>query len=411
MADAAVVRRQLLRLYRSALDAVNGRRCVAAALTQQRLAGPIHLIALGKAAEAMAEGAFDSLGDAIVGGLVITKSGHADAALWRQRPVRLVESAHPVPDERSLTAGQILLDFIAAIPTTEQCLFLLSGGASSLVEVLPPGADISDLQRLNRYLLGSGQDIHAINRLRQACSLIKGGRLAEKLAPRPVLALLISDVEGDDPAVIGSGPLTPSQSTPVTAQELPVELQKLLVNAPAPQPGDAVFSQIQVQIVASNAQALTAAAERARDLGLEVHRRSEFLRGEASAQGVALAQQLLQGPPGVHLWGGEPTVTLPAQPGRGGRMQALALAAAQELEGHERILLLAAGTDGSDGPTEDAGALVDGGTTARCRMAGYDPAAALLAADTGSALAACEDLLSTGPTGTNVMDLVIGWRG
>ena len=403
-------RRQLLRIYRSGLDAVSGRRSVREALARLDFAGPVHLIALGKAAQAMAEGAFDQLEERIVRGLIVTKHGHADPAVWRQRPVQLLEAAHPVPAESSLAAGAALLEFIAATPADAQCLLLLSGGASSLVEVLPSGATVDDLQRLNHHLLASGLDIRAINRLRRACSLIKGGRLAQWLAPRPVLALLISDVEGDDPAVIGSGPVTASSDAPVAPEELPAELRHLLVTEPAPRPDDPVFGRIELEIVARNADALRAAAERARALGLPVYQHPEFLRGEAAELGVLLAQQLLAGPPGVHLWGGEPTVTLPARPGRGGRMQALALAAAQVLAGRQDALLLAAGTDGSDGPTEDAGALVDGGTIDRCRAAGHDPVQALAAADAGTALAASGDLIATGPTGTNVMDLVIGWR-
>jgi hydroxypyruvate reductase len=403
-------RRQLLRIYRAALEAVNGRRSVRAALERRVVQRPVHLIALGKAAAAMAEGAFDAWGDVIARGLLITKSGHVDPAVWRERPVQVLESAHPIPDARSLAAGRALLAFIDATPPGESCLVLLSGGASSLAEVLAPEASLADLQQLNRYLLGAGLDIHAINRLRQACSLIKGGRLAQRLAGRPVLALLISDVEGDDPAVIGSGPLTASRTAPVRADELPADLRQLLVATPSPAADAPVFADIDVEIVASNAQALQAAAERARALGFAVHRHPEFLSGEASQLGVELAQKLLRGPAGVHLWGGEPTVTLPPQPGQGGRMQALALAAAQSLEGRADAWLLAAGTDGSDGPTDDAGALVDGGTIARCRAAGYHPAATLAAADAGSALAASEDLVSTGPTGTNVMDLVLGLR-
>ncbi|HEX5512868.1 MAG TPA: DUF4147 domain-containing protein [Gammaproteobacteria bacterium] len=403
-------RRLLQRIYRAALVAVNGRRCVREALARQPLPGPVHLIALGKAAEAMAEGASDQLGAAIVRGLLITKSGHADPVIWRNRPVQLLESAHPIPDQRSLEAGAALLEFIDAAPADAQFLFLLSGGASSLVEVLPAGADVGELQRLNRYLLGSGLDIHAVNRLRQACSLIKGGRLARRLDGRRALVLLISDVEGDDPAVIGSGPLTASRTAPVAAAELPPELRPLLTTEPAPPLGDPVFENIRLEIVASNAQALAAAAERAGELGFEVHRHAEFIRGEAVDIGAALARVLAAGPAGIHLWGGEPTVTLPPEPGRGGRMQGLALAAAQAIEGRSGLYLLAAGSDGSDGPTEDAGALIDGGTVARCRAGGYEPAAALAAADAGSALAASGDLLYTGPTGTNVMDLVIGLR-
>lgn len=403
-------RRTLLRIYRAALDAVDGRRCVRDALATEPPTGPLRLVALGKAAAAMAEGAFDACGDSIAAGLLITKAGHVDPGAWRERPVRIIEAAHPVPDHRSLDAGAALLDFIGSAPADAEFLFLLSGGASSLAEVLPPGATLADLEALNRYLLGSGLDIHAVNRIRIACSQIKGGRLARRLAGRRARVLLISDVEGDDPATVGSGPLSAGRRTPVQADELPPALRHLLVAELAPAADDPVFCHIRHQIVASNAQALAAAAERAEALGLPVHRHAQFVKGEAAAVGEVLARALCDGKPGIHLWGGEPTVTLPPQPGRGGRMQALALAAARVLEGRPDLYLLAAGTDGSDGPTEDAGALVDGGTVSRCRAGGVDPAAALAAADAGSALDASGDLVHTGPTGTNVMDLIIGLR-
>lgn len=403
-------RRTLARIYRSALDAVAGRQRVQAALTDQRIEGSVYLVALGKAAEAMAEGAFDQLEPAIVAGLIVTKAGHVDPSAWRNRPVQVLESAHPIPDQRSLDAGQALLDFLDAAPADAQFLFLLSGGASSLLEVLPSGSQLDDLQQLNRFLLGSGADIHAINRLRQACSLIKGGRLASRLSGRQTWVLAISDVEGDDPAIIGSGPLSPVDSMPVAPEELPPALRKLRVTTAPLRPGDAAFRSIHYSIIASNDKALNAAALRAQALGLAVHRHGQFLRGEAADLGAKLAETLLQGPPGIHLWGGEPTVTLPAAPGRGGRMQSLALAAARLLDGHKGVYLLAAGTDGSDGPGDDAGAVVDGGTVERCRKSGHDPLTALAAADAGTALAASGDLLHTGPTGTNVMDIVIGMK-
>lgn len=403
-------RRTLARIYRAALDAVAGRQCVQAALVNETSSQPVYLVSLGKAAEAMAEGAFDQLDGLVVAGLIVTKAGHLDLASWRGRPVQVLESAHPIPDQRSLDAGKALLDFIDAAPADARFLFLLSGGASSLVEVLPTGARLADLQQLNRYLLGSGMDIHAINRLRQACSLIKGGRLASRLAGRKAEVLAISDVEGDDPAIIGSGLLTPSRSMPVAEAELPPALRQLRVTTPQPRPGDPAFQGISYDIIASNAMALKAAAECAQSLGIPVHRHGQFLRGEAADLGARLAETLLRGSPGIHLWGGEPTVTLPDAPGHGGRMQALALAAARVLEGHGDVFLLAAGTDGSDGPTEDAGAVIDGGTAERCRRGGHDPVEALAAADAGSALALSGDLLHTGPTGTNVMDLVIGMK-
>jgi glycerate 2-kinase len=402
-------RRTLLRVYRAALEAVSGRRCVHEALAGASTDAPWHLVALGKAAEAMAEGAFDALGDAIARGLLVTKQGHVDAQAWRERPIQVLESAHPVPDERSLQAGATLLEFVDAAPADARFLVLLSGGASSLIEVLPPAAGVADLQALNRYLLASGLDIHAVNRLRKACSLIKGGRLARRLQGRQTLALLISDVEGDDPAAIGSGPLVANRAEPVAAEELPAGLRHMLVAEPAPAPGDPMFDSIATRIIASNAQALDAAAARGRELGLAVHRHATFVKGEAVTAGRTLAQALCESG-GLHLWGGEPTVILPAEPGEGGRMQSLALAAAELLDGRQGVYLLAAGTDGSDGPTEDAGALVDGGTIQRCRDGGVDPAAALAAAAAGTALAASGDLIHTGPTGTNVMDLMIGLR-
>lgn len=403
-------RKTLERLYRIALEAVDGRQRVKDALATADLAAPVYLLAVGKAAEAMAHGAFEALGEAIAAGLIVTKTGHIDVAAWQDRPVRVLESAHPVPDQRSLDAGAAMLDFITQAPAQAQFLFLLSGGASSLVEVLPAGGQLADLQQLNHYLLGSGLDIHAINRLRQSCSLIKAGRLASWLAGRSTRVLAISDVEGDDPAIIGSGPLTPSRSMPATAAELPAALRQLWVSDPLPRPGDPVFQSIHYDIIATNSTALEAVAREADTLGFTVHRHAQFLRGEAADLGARIATTLLQAPAGIHLWGGEPTVTLPAAPGRGGRMQSLALAAARVLEGRTDIHLLAAGTDGSDGPSDAAGALVDGGTVQRCRQGGHDPGAALLAADAGSALAASGDLLHTGPTGTNVMDVLLGMK-
>lgn len=402
-------RRNLLRIYRAALEAVDGRRRVARRLADEGIDGEVYLLAVGKAAEAMAAGAFDAWGEHLRAGLLVTKHGHVDRGEWRNRPLRIIEAGHPVPDAASLEAGRAMLEFIQAAPRDARFLCLISGGASALAEVLSQGARLEDLQALNRHLLASGLDIHVMNRLRRAVSHIKGGRLARALDGRPALVLAISDVEGDDPAAIGSGLLVPSQDAPVSAAELPEELAHLLGDVPpAPSADDPVFRAIRFEIVARNADALDAAGRRAQELGYEVHRHPEFIKGDAIAAGDAIARALGMGPDGVHLWGGEPTVELPPDPGTGGRMQSLALAAALLLDGLRDLYLLAAGTDGSDGPTEDAGALVDTGTIARCRDGGVDPEQALEAADAGSALAAAGDLIQTGATGSNVMDLMIG---
>jgi len=404
-------REMLQACYRAALDAVGGRAAVARALRRRPPApGPVRVLAVGKAAPSMARGAIDELGDAIAGGVVVTREGYADPELPALAPLRQLESAHPVPDERSLAAGQALVDELAGSPADARYLCLISGGASSLVELLPQGTGVAALAALNEALLASGRDIHAMNRIRKAVSRIKGGRLARWLDGRPARVLLISDVQGDDPAVIGSGLLFPD-ARPSGPGDVPADLAALCPPAePAPGPEDAAFAGLEPELVASNRDALDAAEALARARGLAVHRHRRFLEGDAVAAGREIGRQLCGGPAGIHLWGGEPTVVLPPRPGRGGRMQALALASAMELAGRHDAWLLAAGTDGADGPGGDAGALVDGGTLERAAAVCPDPEAALVAADAGSCLAASGDLLRTGATGTNVMDVVIGLR-
>lgn len=401
-------RQVLLEILLAALEAVNGRARVRAFLAARPLPAPVYLIAIGKAACAMARGAHEALGHAIGDGFVATKHGHAELLPW---PVR--ETGHPVPDDASLAAGAALLAFADAIPRDAHVLVLLSGGASALVESLPAGADLALLQRLNRWLLGSGRDIAAMNRVRKRLSLIKGGRLAQRLAPRPVTCLAISDVPGDDPRFIGSGPLVPDE----TAAHEPIDgappdvRSALLAAPPLPGAGDPCFAGVRFEIVARLADAKQAAADAARPRGLNAVVHPEFVAGDAIAAGTRLAQAVLVSAPGVlQVWGGETTVQLPPHPGRGGRNQSLGLSAARALQGRADVLLLAAGTDGTDGPTPDAGALVDGGTIERGAGEGRDADAALARADAGGFLEASGDLIQTGPTGTNVMDLVLGWR-
>lgn len=400
----------LTHLHAAAIAAVNGRDAVCNALAASPLGpAPVVLIAIGKAAAAMAHGALDALGDQVEQGLVITREQYADPTLPQRALIEQLETAHPVPDARSLAAGERLVEFLSDASGQAQLLFLISGGASSLVERLPAGATPEGLAGLNDALLASGLDIGRMNRIRKAFSTIKGGRLAGWLGERATRVLLISDVPGDDPGVIGSGLLFPDRQGPPSAEQL-ADLGVQMTPAPAPPAGhDPVFASIDWQIVASNKSALDAAEAAASAAGVAVTRHTEFLEGDAVACGQKIAQTLLHNTsPGVHLWGGEPTVNLPPQPGRGGRMQMLALAAACELSGSDRVLL-AAGTDGADGPGVDAGAVVDGGTLARGTQAGLNAQAHLAKADSGSFLAATNDLVQTGYTGTNVMDVVMGW--
>lgn len=402
-------RADMLAVYRAALAAAGGDACTAHFLAARPAAGPVHAVAVGKAGGAMLKGARDALGQRLACALLITKSGHVPPAVERLAGVQVVEAGHPLPDAHSLRAGRMLLDFIAAAPSEAILLFLISGGASSLVEVPPPGVTLEGLRHVNRWLLGSGWDIRRMNALRRRLSAIKGGRLAGYVQGRSVLQLLISDVPGDSPADIGSGLLAAADEPSIHEAQLPRWLQILLRNAPAPPvPPAAAFAQIETHIVASLDQALAAAEREALTRGYTAQVHSERLSGDAAEAGRRLAAELIDGSPGVHIWGGETAVALPAHPGRGGRNQHLALAAAAELTGRDNVWLLAAGSDGSDGPGEDAGAVVDGGTLSRGELDGLNAADCLRRADAGRFLEASGDLISTGPTGTNVMDMVIG---
>ena len=415
------VRKQLLSAYQKALNAVNGRKVVANYLQKHPQMMPLALLAIGKAATQMAAGAFDILGAQITHTLIITKSGHLDKSLLPDYPMICLETAHPVPDEASLAAGHTLFNFIQTLPPQYPVLVLISGGTSALVEVLVPGVTLADLQRVNDWLLGSGLDIQIMNQIRKSLSMIKGGRLATYLKDHPVLNLLISDVPGDDLQVIGSGLLTPHKISPspflsggINSLEnarlshprnltLPTWLQSLLTKAyPLTKTTD--FTNIKQHLIATPALARQAAQEMIKN---NVFNSENLLEGEAEAAGRMLAQQLNKSEPGFYLWSSETTVLLPEKPGQGGRCQHLALAAARELA--ESVTLLAAGTDGNDGPGEAGGALVDAKTIARGEQKGLNAKQCLEKADAGRFLAASDDLIITGPTGTNVMDLLIAY--
>jgi len=398
------LRRQLLDCYRAALAAVDGRACVARAVQAAPLDAPVALIALGKAACAMAQGARDALGDAIESALIVTKYGHGEPLPWE-----VIEAGHPLPDEKSLEAGARLIEFAARLPRERVVLVLLSGGGSALVEALPAGVTVEQLRAANAWLLASGLSIHDMNAVRKRLSRIKGGRLAKLLAPRRVVCLAISDVPGDDPRAIGSGPLTADDREIESSAKLPEFLQQMIARAePAPRGDDPRFAAIRYEIIATNADARAAAAGAAQAAGFRIVNDAAVMTGDSAEAGRELARVLTELPSRtVLIRGGEPTVRLPPAPGRGGRAQHLALAAAIVLAGRRDVALLAAGTDGTDGPTDDAGALVDGGTVARGELGGLDPERALDAADAGRFLEAAGDLVHTGPTGTNVMDIVI----
>lgn len=400
----------LREVYGSALAAVDGRRLVARTLGGAPREAAV--LAIGKAAPAMFAGACAAPGLAITRALVITGTAYLPADQDELRGARVVTGGHPVPDEASLAAGDTLLRFLADLPPGEPLMILLSGGASAMVEQLPDGVGLDDLVRLNRWLLASGFDIGDTNRIRRAASAIKGGRLAPLLRGRPAELLIISDVPGDHPHDIGSGPFSP---VPAEARRLPPNLpdwiESLVRHAPPmPAADDPAFASIATRIIANNGSARAAAANRAVASDVKVYRRNTLVAEDAEAAGTAFADSLLRSDAGLHIWGGEPAVTLPPDAGKGGRCQHFALAAAQRLNGAADVHVLAAGSDGCDGGGAQAGALVDGGSVARGRAAGLDPADCLRRADAGRFLAASGDLLPGAATGTNVMDLMFGLK-
>ena len=391
-ANASDPRRELvLGLLRAGLSAVDGRRCVREALSKAAAAaaapgqahGPVWLAAVGKAAAAMTLGAHDALGERIARALVITRAGHVPPELGTLSGTEILNGAHPVPDARSLAAGQRLLEWVAALPPEVEPLFLISGGASSLAEVPLAGMTLADLERFTTEGLASGMAIAELNSQRIARSAIKGGKLTARLRGRRAQALFVSDVPGDDPSVIGSGLLGPASPGP---------------------------DRVRRTIVASVGQAVEAASAAGASLGLSVYAPAGRFDASAARVAARCAHELMLSAAQVCVWGGESTVQLPPHPGRGGRNQHLALYAAKLIAGHPELMLLAAGTDGTDGVTEDAGALVDADSCARAALAGLDVDQCLAQADSARALAASGDLVHTGPTGTNVGDLVIGLK-
>ena len=385
--SAADPRRQvLLELFQAGIARVEGRRCVRNALSgadANRSQRPVWLAAIGKAASAMALGAHEALGTSIERTLILTKDGHVAPQALALPRVEAYESSHPTPDERSLASGSRLLRWVEELPDQVEPLFLVSGGASSLVEVLQEGTTFADLERLTQEGLAAGLSIGALNARRSQHSLIKGGRLTAALRGRPARALFISDVPGDDPAVIGSGLLGPASSGP---------------------------DQVERQVVASIDHAVEGVVAAAMELGLAAEPALRRYDDDVMRLAVRFAHELDMSTVDVRVWGGESTIQLPGNPGHGGRNQHLGLAAARLIAGHPDLMLLVAGTDGTDGVTDDAGALVDADSCARLSLAGLDADACLRAADSGRALAASGDIVHTGPTGTNVGDLVIGLK-
>jgi glycerate 2-kinase len=377
----------------------------------------VFVLAAGKAAGPMAQAAGELLGERLAGGLVVTKYGHEAAP----GELETIFAAHPEPDERGVEAARRVEELAGSLGEGDLLLALISGGASALLADPAPPIGLADLKQLTGALLRSGADIGEINTVRKHVSVLKGGGLASLAAPAPTLALLLSDVVGDDPSAIASGLTAPD---PTTLEETWQILNRYEIEPPGsvaeylkgaeetPMPGDSLFEGVVNVVCGSGRHAVEAAAEKARDVGYEPHIVSTTVtgdaRGIASVYAAVIREVLESGNPApapcAFLSGGEATVTVRGD-GAGGPNQEFTLGLAVELEGVGGWAAFAADTDGGDGPTDAAGGLVTGATASKVRDNGIDPREALENNDAYAALEAGEALLFTGPTGTNVNDL------
>ena len=380
-------------------------------------ASRVFVVAAGKAAGAMARAAEELFGGRIEAGLVVTKDGH-DAG---PESLEVVFASHPEPDERGVEAARKVRELAESLEEGDLLVALISGGASALLADPAPPIEIEDLKKLTQDLLKSGADIGEINTVRKHVSVLKGGGLARLAAPARTLALLLSDVVGDAPSSIASGPAAPDTTTLDETQsvlrrygiEPARSIAKHLEQAEeTPKPGDPVFEGVTNVVCGGGRHAVEAAAGKARDLGYEPLVLSTTMTGDARAIAsvyAAVAREALESgnpapPPCALVSGGEATVVVRGG-GTGGPNQEFALALAVELDGVDGWAAFAADTDGNDGPTEAAGGIVGGGTAGKIRDAGVDPVRALEENDAHAALEAGGALLVTGPTGTNVNDL------
>ena len=406
----------LRRLFDAAVAAADPALCVPAHLPKPPK-GRTVVIGAGKASAAMARAVEDHW-PGEVSGLVVTRYG---CAVPCER-IEIVEAAHPVPDANGLQAAGRILELAASLGPDDLMLCLISGGGSALLSLPAPGLTFEDKQAVNEALLRSGAAIGDMNCVRKHLSAIKGGRLAQAASPAHVVSLLISDVPGDDPAVIASGPTVADATTTAEAR---ATLEKFSVSVPAgvtawlgggqaetPKPGDEVFESAETITVARPQGSLEAAEDQATELGLSPLNLGDAIEGEArdvARQHAVLARAVSasDGPiktPGVLLSGGEVTVTIKGEGGRGGPNTEYLLAMALALDGAEGIYAMACDTDGIDGSEDNAGALITPDTLARARDAGLDAQALLDGNDAYTFFHGLGDLLMTGPTLTNVND-------
>jgi glycerate-2-kinase len=425
-------------IFQAALDAVDPFSCTLGYCRQikdyfiQKNFDALYLVGFGKASYTMLRAVVSELGiNSFRRGVIVTKYGHKiagkedDLINEIERYIKVYEAGHPVPDINGFNATSEIISTLKEADERSLILCLISGGGSSLLVSPYEGITLEDKQKVTAHLLRAGADINELNSVRKHLSKVKGGRLAELAYPAEMISLIVSDVIGDRLDVIASGPTSPDPTTYGDAikvlkkydlyHDMPENVIDLLekgregIIPETPKPGSYVFKKVQNIIISSNRIAIDAASERARSLGLEPEIVTTSLSGEARDAGKLLAERakgLKDSRKICLISGGETTVTVKGS-GKGGRNTELALSFAMEISGTEGITLLSAGTDGTDGPTDAAGAVVDGHTISEGISKGLDPEEYLKNNDSYNFFKEIDSLLITGPTGTNVMDIQI----
>jgi hydroxypyruvate reductase len=386
----------------------------------------ILVVGAGKAGAPMAKALEEMLDDRIADGVIVVKEGHG----LPLKRVRIHEAGHPVPDQRGIRGAEDILALVNKAGERDLVLCVISGGGSALLVAPAQGVTLADKQEVTRLLLACGADIHEINTVRKHLSRAKGGGLARYAHPATVVSLILSDVVGDDLNVIASGPAVPDTSTFGDTRDvfrkydiwvqLPESVQKRIQQGlsgsieDTPKAGDDVFRKCYSELVGTNIQALIAAGKAAREKGYQPIILSSTVEGEAREvvkMFAAFAKEVRNSAnplaaPACILCGGETTVTIQGD-GKGGRNQEFALAAAMIIDGMENIVVLSGGTDGTDGPTDAAGAIADGRTMARARARNLNPLDFLQRNDSYHFFQPLDDLIITGPTRTNVSDVYL----
>lgn len=412
------LRQDALTIIDAAIEAVLPEAAVQAALKNRAITKAVTVIAIGKAAWRMAEASYAVLGEKIKQGLIVTKYGHSQGALPK---FEIIEAGHPIPDENSVLGAERALDMVSVTDSkVDLILFLVSGGGSALFELPQLGLDLSDIMEITDQLLSRGATITEMNTVRKHLSRVKGGRFAEACGQTEIFTVVLSDVIGDPLDVIASGPAFPDPSTSAEAFEV---LDKFgiaysaKVKAAIEKETPKSLGFCESIITGSVSTLCDAAAEACEALGYAPIILSAEMTGEASELGqtlAAFAREILLGksvryklrPPCALVAGGETIVHLRGK-GKGGRNQETALAAAVGIQDLDHVVIFSVGSDGTDGPTDAAGGMVDGYTLDRIRSADFNPGQLLVENDSYHALQVSGDLVMTGPTGTNVNDLMV----